>query len=79
MRIALNERDTQKLQMLAHSLKGSSSNLGTRGMSALCLELEKTLLHEGVASGWAIVNKLDEEFRRVELALESEIQPVSVL
>ena len=48
-------------------------------MSALCLELEKTLIHEGVAGAWAVVNKLDEEFRRVEPALASELQPVSVL
>jgi HPt (histidine-containing phosphotransfer) domain-containing protein len=79
MRNALNEQDKKKLQTIAHSLKGSSSNLGTRGMSALCLELEKTLIHEGVAGAGAVVNKLDEEFRRVEPALASELQLVSVL
>jgi len=48
MHTALNEGDKMKLQAFAHSLKGSSSNLGTHRMSALCLELEGTLLHEGM-------------------------------
>jgi PAS domain S-box-containing protein len=79
MRTAVKERNTKKLQTIAHSLKGSSSNLGTRGMSALCLELEKTLIHEGVDGAWAVLKKLDEEFERVEPALASELQTVEVI
>jgi len=79
MHTALNEGDKMKLQSIAHSLKGSSSNLGTRRMSALCLELEGTLLDEGVDGAWAIVNKLDEEFLQVEPLLASELQTVAVI
>jgi CheY-like chemotaxis protein len=79
MRTALNERDVKKLQTIAHSLKGSSSNLGIRGMSALCLELEKTLTHKGVDGASRIVNRFNEEFRRVEQALASELQTVGVI
>jgi HPt (histidine-containing phosphotransfer) domain-containing protein len=79
MRTALNERDVKKLQTIAHSLKGSSSNLGIRGMSELCLELEKTLTQKGVDGASRIVNRFNEEFRRVEQALASELQTVEVI
>jgi CheY-like chemotaxis protein/HPt (histidine-containing phosphotransfer) domain-containing protein len=77
MRTAANERDVKRLQTTAHSLKGSSGNLGIRGMSALCLELEKTLLH-GVDGASGIVTRLDNEFRRVEQALANELETVEV-
>jgi HPt (histidine-containing phosphotransfer) domain-containing protein len=79
MHTGLNEGDKMKLQAIAHSLKGSSSNLGTRRMSALCLELEQTLINEGVDGAWAIVNKLDEEFLKVEPALASQLETVAVI
>ncbi len=78
MRTALNERDVKKLQTTAHSLKGSSGNLGIRGMNALCLELEKTLIH-GVDGASGVVTRLDDEFRRVEQALANELQTVGVI
>ena len=79
MRTALKERNLKKLQTTAHSLKGSSSNLGIRGMTALCLELEKTLTHEGVDGASGIVTRLAEEFRRVQQALANELQTVEVI
>jgi CheY-like chemotaxis protein/HPt (histidine-containing phosphotransfer) domain-containing protein len=79
MRTALNERDVKKLQTIAHSLKGSSGNLGINGMNALCLELEKRLIQEGMDGAAGVVNRLDEEFRRVEQALASELQTMEVL
>ena len=79
MRTALKERNLKKLQTTAHSLKGSSSNLGIRGMTALCLELEKTLTHEGVDGASGIVTRLAEEFLRVEQALANELQTVEVI
>jgi two-component system sensor histidine kinase/response regulator len=79
MRTALNEQDAQKLQRTAHSLKGSSGNLGLRAMAALCLELEKTLNHKSLDATPGIVTRLEEEFRRVEQALARELQPVEVI
>jgi len=78
MRTALNERDVKKLQTTAHSLKGSSGNLGIRGMSALCLELEKTLIH-GVEGASGVIHRLDEEFLRVQQALANELQTMEVI
>jgi hypothetical protein len=43
------------------------------------LDLEQTLINEGVDGAWAIVNKLDEEFRHVEPLLASELQTVAVI
>ena len=79
MRAALNEQDAQKLQRTAHSLKGSSGNLGLRVMAALCFELEKTMNHKSLDATPGIVARLEEEFRRVEQALASELQPAEVL
>jgi len=79
MRTAVNERDVKKLQTTAHSLKGSSGNLGIRGMSALCVELETRLTHKGMGGVSRIVTRLDDEFRRVEQALASQLQTVGVI
>jgi two-component system sensor histidine kinase/response regulator len=79
MRTALNEQDAQKLQRTAHSLKGSSGNLGLRVMAALCFELEKTLKHKSLDATPGIVTRLEQEFQRVEQALASELQPVEAL
>ena len=79
MRTAVNERDVKKLQTTAHSLKGSSGNLGIRGMSALCVELETRLTHKGMGGVSRIVTRLDDEFRRVEQALATQLQTVGVI
>jgi two-component system sensor histidine kinase/response regulator len=79
IRTALNEQDTEKLQTMVHSLKGSSGNLGLRGMATLCVELEKTLDHVGLNAVPGRVTCLEEEFRRVEQALASELQLVKIL
>lgn len=38
---ALQADDPSQLRQVAHSLKGSSSNLGARGVVGLCIEMEK--------------------------------------
>jgi two-component system, sensor histidine kinase and response regulator len=79
MRATLNKQDATGLQRTAHSLKGSSGNLGVFGMAALCLELEKTLNHKGLDAVPGIVTRLEEEFRCVEQALARELQMVEIL
>jgi signal transduction histidine kinase/CheY-like chemotaxis protein len=41
MEMAIQRRDSKKLQSEAHSLKSSSGNLGFRNMNVLCSKLEK--------------------------------------
>jgi len=47
-------------------------------MSALCLDLEKTLIH-GVDGASGIVTRLDDEFLWVEQALANELETVGVI
>ncbi|MCA1593001.1 MAG: response regulator [Acidobacteria bacterium] len=77
MRAALKEQDAQTLKRVAHSLKGSSGNLGIRRMATLCAELEETL-HDGTMDeAGAKVNRLEAEFERVMEALAGKRQLVS--
>lgn len=41
MAVAINQEDGVQLRQVAHSLKGSSSNLGARGVVDICIEMEK--------------------------------------
>jgi PAS domain S-box-containing protein len=77
LHLALKEQDARALQRAAHSLKGSSSNLGVRQMAALCTELEENLEH-GVMDGAGVtLSQLEEEFKRVLGALEDALQTVN--
>lgn len=41
MEQAISQRDAVQLRQVAHSLKGSSGNLGARGVVDVCIEMEK--------------------------------------
>jgi len=71
---ALKNRDFQNLAALAHSLKGSASNLGAKQMANLCLKLEKAAKTGDQEQSMGIAAQIKEEFDRVKKALELEIQ-----
>jgi HPt (histidine-containing phosphotransfer) domain-containing protein len=74
MQGALAKEDERELRRAAHSLKGSSANLGANGMAALCDRLE----HLGNAGAPQVlsahVSRLTNEFELVRQAFGAERQ-----
>jgi PAS domain S-box-containing protein len=69
---AVAKEQPEQLRRTAHNLKGSSNNLGARGMAALSAELE-TLGKNGTIEGAAeLVARLENEYQRVCQALARE-------
>jgi CheY-like chemotaxis protein len=66
--------DAPSVERLAHTLKGSSANMGARGMSALCARLEDAGGSGDLSQGFRLLTRLKEEFVRVDRAFEAEIR-----
>ncbi len=72
LRLAVAEGRPEQLKRAAHNLKGSSNNLGARGMAALSTELE-TLGKNGTVEGaTALITRLEQEYQRVCQSLAAE-------
>ena len=72
LRQAAAEGQPEQLKRAAHNLRGSSHNLGARTMAALSAELE-AIGKQGTVEGTAeLVTRLEQEYRRVCLALATE-------
>lgn len=72
LRDALQQGDAKRVMQVAHSLKGSSANLGATRMAALCNELEQRGRTGNLAGGSEVHTALVNEYPRVMLALERE-------
>jgi HPt (histidine-containing phosphotransfer) domain-containing protein len=70
---AVQNDDAPAVEHLAHTLKGSSGNMGARGMSALCARLEDAGASGDLSQGFRLLERLKAEFGRVERAFEAEI------
>jgi CheY-like chemotaxis protein/HPt (histidine-containing phosphotransfer) domain-containing protein len=70
---AILENDAPTVERLAHTLKGSSANMGARGMSAICARLEDAGQSGDLSQGPGLLERLGQEFARVERAFEAEI------
>jgi PAS domain S-box-containing protein len=62
---AVDKGDEQTIQRIAHTLKGSSGNMGARQMSRLCLDLEQAGESNDLSSAADILELLNKEFDRV--------------
>lgn len=71
IRAAITARDAEQLRKAAHSLKGSSANLGVRLVSALGAELEKKGRSGAVEGADALLAQLEREYARACRALDA--------
>lgn len=72
MRQAIETAEEQTLKRAAHSLKGSSSNLGVRRVAALCLELEQAAGDDTLLKAEQLRAEVEREFERARQILEGE-------
>jgi HPt (histidine-containing phosphotransfer) domain-containing protein len=72
MREDLTEKGGRSLGRLAHSLRGSSANLGARRVAALCWELERMGEGDPSCGGGVILNRLELELACVRRVFEAE-------
>ncbi|MBA2714940.1 MAG: response regulator, partial [Rubrobacteraceae bacterium] len=72
LREAVQGDDAPTVERVAHTLKGSSGNMGAKGMARICGELQEVGAAGDLARAPALLGHLEEEFGRVRPALEAE-------
>ena len=73
LREAVAAGDRSDVRSRAHSLKGSSGNIGAHAMAKLCHQLEQAAVGADMARAAALVPIVQEEFTRVHSALLAEV------
>jgi two-component system, sensor histidine kinase and response regulator len=66
---AIDRGDEQTIKRIAHTLKGSSGNMGARQMSRLCLDLEHAGESSDLSAAADILGLLNKEFGHVRTQL----------
>jgi HPt (histidine-containing phosphotransfer) domain-containing protein len=74
LREAVEAGDAAGVERVAHTLKGSSGNIGATRMSAICAELQDVGVSGDLARAPGLLERLEEEFGRVRPALEAELE-----
>ena len=72
LRRALEAGDAESVEQTAHTLKGSSGNMGAARMAALCARLQEAGALGDLSGGAKLLDLLEEELGRVRPALEAE-------
>jgi signal transduction histidine kinase/DNA-binding response OmpR family regulator len=73
LREAAQIGETQSVERIAHTLKGSSANMGALRMEALGAELEEAGRSEDLSAASGQISRLEEEFGRVRAVLEKDL------
>ncbi|RMG94493.1 MAG: response regulator, partial [Chloroflexi bacterium] len=63
--------DATTLRRIAHTLKGSSANMGMNSLSAICLEIETLAKNNNLAEAGKILLQAQKEFQRIKAALSN--------
>ncbi|HEV2743728.1 MAG TPA: response regulator, partial [Rubrobacter sp.] len=74
LREAVEAGDAAGVERVAHTLKGSSGNMGAARMSAICAELQDVGASGDLARAPNLLEGLEEEYGRVRQALEAEME-----
>jgi two-component system sensor histidine kinase/response regulator len=69
---AVEENDSALLKRAAHSLRGSSGNIGARSLAARCQELENLANNNNLEQARPLLSLLEGEYRQVCQALAAE-------
>jgi HPt (histidine-containing phosphotransfer) domain-containing protein len=69
LRASCGSGDAVELHKTAHSLKGSAGNIGARAMFAICRQLDDHGRAGDLTDAKRLVDALDAEFARVEVAI----------
>lgn len=71
LRTAVDGNDTAAINSIAHTLKGSSGNLGIKGVSQRCADLEQEARSGVVADAAGSLKAIEDEFEVARIALAS--------
>jgi len=69
LRAACAAGDAVEVYKAAHSLKGSAGNIGAQRLLAVCRQLDEKGRTGDLAEAEQLVDTLDSEFARVEVAI----------
>ncbi len=72
LRVAVQGGDAGAVERIAHTLRGSSANIGARRMAELCEELQKAGASKDLSEASKPAERLQAEFERVRRALATE-------
>jgi len=72
---SLKAGDLPKFTRAAHSIKGSSANLGAMALRFVAEKLEHESRQTGVAGAAALVDSIKAEFARARAELDKLVQP----
>ena len=74
----IRKKNRRDLTLVAHSFKGSSSNMGATRLALLCGQLEERAQKKQLAEIQELVIKIDDEYQMVRRLYRAERQRVSV-
>jgi HPt (histidine-containing phosphotransfer) domain-containing protein len=69
----LQRGDAPAVERVTHKLKGGSGNMGARGISGLCAQLEDVSASGDLSQGSGLLGRIRKELGRVQRALEAEV------
>jgi two-component system sensor histidine kinase/response regulator len=73
LREAIETGDAPSVERIAHTLKGSSANMGAMRMESICSEIEEMGRMGELESVRALISELEEEFGRVRTVFAREL------